>query len=371
MITRLYLDNFKCFSEQELSLAPLTLLAGANASGKTSLLQALLLLRQSYDANRLQKGELVLAGELVSVGVARDAISATRPTGRPDMLFEVEDNTGTKDQFRFGFEAGQGNTYILYSPADSKGTTNSCRSSLFSSSLPYLCAERIGPRLTYPIDSRPSQPRNVGIQGQYTAYCLATYGDDPLPNPGIEYPGSREAGQTTLTRQTQLWMRQIIPEFELEVEQLVQADQVRLGLRNQGVQTGFLRPPNIGFGISYALAIVVAVLVAKRNSILLLENPEAHLHPFGQSKIGDFLARAAAAGLQVVVETHSDHLLNGVRVAVKREHLLHNQTAIHFFHAPAAGGSRVVSPSIDKDGRIDLWPDGFFDQAEHDLMELL
>lgn len=371
MINRLYVDNFKCFSEQDLPLAQLTILAGANASGKTSLIQALLLLRQSYDANRLQKGELVLAGELVSVGVARDAINATRPEGRPDLLFEIQDDAGVKEKFCFGYETGQGNSYVLYPPNRTQPTINLCQSALFTRPLPYLCAERLGPRLAYPIDSRPTQPRNVGIKGQYTAYCLATYGDDPLANQGLEYPGSREEGQTTLTRQTQLWMREIVPELELEVEQLVQADQVRIGLRNQGLQTGFLRPPNIGFGISYALAVVVAVLVSERNSVLLLENPEAHLHPFSQSKLGSFLARAASAGLQIIVETHSDHLLNGIRLAVKRKHLLPEQTAIHFFSTPIADSERVVSPRLDADGRIQLWPSGFFDQAENDLMELL
>ena len=175
----------------------------------------------------------------------------------------------------------------------------------------------------------------------------------------------------SLTRQTQLWMRQIVPELELEVEKLVRSDQVRLGLRNQGIQTDFLRPPNIGFGISYALAVVVAVLMAERDSILLLENPEAHLHPFGQSRLGDFLARAAGAGVQVIVETHSDHLLNGARVAVKRTLLSPRAVAIHFFSAPYETARRVVSPRIDADGRIDPWPTGFFDQAELDLMELL
>ena len=369
MIRRLYLDNFKCFADQELPLLPLTILAGVNASGKTSVLQALLLLRQSYDANRLQKGELMLAGELVSVGVARDAIHAMRT--HSVMSLEVEDSDGVAERFCFDYVPGHGDSYVLFPPASPPASGPPCKSALFLRPFSYLCAERVGPRLLYPMDNRPSRPRDVGTAGQYTAYCLATYGADPLPNRRLEYPGSREEGQTSLTRQTQLWMRQIVPELELEAESLVQADQVRLGLRNQGNQTVFLRPPNIGFGISYALAVVVAVLVAEPDSVLLIENPEAHLHPFGQSKLGGFLARAAAAGLQVIVETHSDHLLNGARVAVKRKHLLPDQMAIHFFNAPYGDAQRVISPRIDADGRIDLWPPGFFDQAELDLMELL
>ncbi len=368
MIRRLYLDNFKCFAEQELRLEPLTILAGANASGKTSVLQSLLLLRQSYDAGRLQAGELLLSGDLISIGVARDVFAATAKT--PQMLLEVEDDDGVRERFRFAYETGQGDAYVL-APPDAERSEIACKSSLFRRPFAYLCAERVGPRLTYPMDSRSSRLRNVGTAGQFWASCLATYGDDPLPNPGLEYPGSRQEGQISLNNQVKLWMRQIVPELEIEVERLVRTDAVRIGLRNQGNVTDYLRPPNIGFGISYALAVVVAVLASEPDSVLLLENPEAHLHPFGQSQLGNFLARAAAAGLQVLVETHSDHLLNGARVAVKREHLLPSQTAVHFFSAPSGDDPRVQSPRLDKDGRIDLWPRGFFDQAEQDLLELL
>lgn len=394
MISRLYLDNFKCFAEQELRLAPLTILSGANASGKTSVLQSLLLLRQSYDAGCLHRGELLLSGDLISVGVARDVFAATAKTAQ--MILEVEDSLGVCERFKFAYESGQGDAYVLSPPGtmpeqgDYRRTPfrhpnpspgglqlrecesdSGCMSTLFRSPFAYVCAERVGPRLTYPMDSRSSRLRNVGTAGQYWASCLATYGDDPLPNLALEYPGSRQEGQISLTRQLQLWMRQIVPELELEVERLVRTDEVRIGLRNQGNMTDYLRPTNIGFGISYVLAVVVAVLVAKPDSVLLLENPEAHLHPFGQSQLGNFLARAAAAGLQLLVETHSDHLLNGARVAVKHKHLLPDQTAIHFFSAPSGDDPRVQSPCIDKDGRIDRWPRGFFDQAEQDLLELL
>ena len=76
-----------------------------------------------------------------------------------------------------------------------------------------------------------------------------------------------------------------------------------------------MRPTNMGFGVSYALPVITAGLLAPAGSLLVVENPEAHLHPAGQSRVGRFLAHLAASGVQVVAETHSDHVLNGVRLA--------------------------------------------------------
>jgi predicted ATPase len=106
--------------------------------------------------------------------------------------------------------------------------------------------------------------------------------------------------------------------------------------------------------------------------LLLLENPEAHLHPQGQVALGELLALAASDGVQIVVETHSDHLLNGVRLAVKREKIRCIDTAIHFFSRSVdTGDSTVQSPVVMSNGRLSNWPDGFFDQWDKSLEALV
>ena len=93
--------------------------------------------------------------------------------------------------------------------------------------------------------------------------------------------------------------------------------------------------------------------------------------------MGVFLARAAASGAQVIVETHSDHVLNGIRRAVKgiddQSTLTPDQVAIHFFQPRDDDGKRpqVISPLIDQNGTIDSWPDGFFDQFDKDTESLI
>src|SRR5262249_11560138 len=115
-------------------------------------------------------------------------------------------------------------------------------------------------------------------------------------------------------------------------------------------------------------------LSARPGALLLIENPEAHLHPRGQRRMGELLAAAASAGVQIVAETHSDHALNGVRLSVQDGKLAPDNVAIHFFSRTETNGkTRLVtaSPTIDPNGRISDWPEGFFDEWDSALAQLL
>jgi len=142
---------------------------------------------------------------------------------------------------------------------------------------------------------------------------------------------------------------------------------VTLGLRTSD-DTDFHRPIHVGFGLTQVFPILVAALSAAQGDILLIENPEVHLHPAGQALMGQFLADVARAGVQVILETHSDHVLNGIRRSVKAERLAAGQVAIHFFRLrSAAEETQVFSPVLDDSGNIDAWPEGFFDQFDKDM----
>ena len=155
------------------------------------------------------------------------------------------------------------------------------------------------------------------------------------------------------------------------MKQITGTTAATLGIRISE-DTGFLRPIHCGFGITQILPIIVAVLAAhsrddRGKPLLLIENPEVHLHPAGQALIGEFLAEAAHAGVQLIVETHSDHVLNGIRRAVKSGCASADEVAIHFMRERSLHESQVLSPSLDSSGNIDVWPEGFFDQFDKDL----
>jgi predicted ATPase len=115
------------------------------------------------------------------------------------------------------------------------------------------------------------------------------------------------------------------------------------------------------------MPIIIAALAAEKGDLLLIENPEVHLHPSGQALIGQFLAEVAQAGIQVIVESHSDHVLNGIRRAVKSCKIDSRDVVLHFFSARHDGEVPYRSPRLASDGTINQWPTGFFDQFDKDM----
>lgn len=360
MIRELRLQNLKCFDDEHIHFSKLTLFAGTNASGKSTAIQALLLLRQSHFHNALQSGEVLLNSNLVNLGTASDLINQRANTD--DIGISLTDFDGIISRFNLLYKTSERDSYRLridqFEGYDAK-------SSLFAANFNYLNAERVGPRLLYPMAEPRGESTYVGVQGQYAAHVLARHRDASIACPAL-VRRDEAAGEVSprLDAQVCYWMRSIVPGFDMLLEELISADQVRIMLQTSSPRP--VRPTNIGFGIIYTLPIVVAALVAHPGSLLIVENPEAHLHPAGQSYIGSFLARVAAAGIQVVLETHSDHVLNGIRRAVRGDALVPNDVAINFF-GPAG---KVSRPRIYADGGIDPWPSGFFDQSEKDLLEL-
>ena len=131
-------------------------------------------------------------------------------------------------------------------------------------------------------------------------------------------------------------------------------------------------PSTVGFGYSYTLPIIISGLIAKENEILIIENPEAHLHPKAQSRLMKFLAKVAKKGVQIFIESHSDHILNALRICVKKEILEAKEVNVFFFANDKNSKSpKIFMPQIDKNGGISDWQEGFFDEWENSLMELV
>jgi len=114
------------------------------------------------------------------------------------------------------------------------------------------------------------------------------------------------------------------------------------------------------------------LLKAKPNDLVIIENPESHLHPAGQSKVAELCAIASANGVQIIVETHSDHFLNGIRVATKKGLLTPKQSKVYYFRKEKDElETKIDEINIDKKGGIDSYPKGFFDQFDEDLDKLI
>lgn len=371
MITQIDLQYFKCFELLKLPLTDLTLLSGANASGKSSILQAMVLLHQTMREHEWST-RLMLNGNTLKLGTVSDVVDKVH--GRHAFEIGLKENdksycwkfSGDRSEMSLTIDSvevgGSVSTepkqlqYML--PADSNdivvGLANRIRN------LTYITAERIGPREFYPLEDRQNA-KAVGPAGEY-AISLLHSGRDEKVLVGLEIDGV----PATRLRQVEARMQTFFPGCGLAVEQVPRMNAVTLGLRTSE-DTDFHRPINVGFGLTQVLPIVVAALSAKLNDILLIENPEVHLHPAGQALMGQFLAEVASAGVQVIIETHSDHILNGIRRAVRSKHLMPEQATLHFFRPRKEGQTQVITPQLDETGNIDVWPEGFFDQFDKDM----
>lgn len=168
-------------------------------------------------------------------------------------------------------------------------------------------------------------------------------------------------------------MQVICPGVKLQASAIEGTDLVRLGFqfrRSGEPSTRYYRPTNVGFGLTYVLPMVVACLTARPGAMILIENPEAHVHPRGQTALARLTCAASAAGAQLVVETHSDHILNGVRLSVKDSLLASEDVVLHYFRR-GPRGVEIVTPSVGPDGMLSEWPDGFFDEWDRSLDQLL
>ena len=379
MLRRIDLRHFKCFTLLKLPLCPLTLLSGANASGKSSVLQTLALLHQTMREHEWSP-RLMLNGAAVRLGTVADVIDQMH--GRRSVGITLLDD---EQEFQWEFtgeraemsmevarvrsvhgDAGQDQPKLLRHLLPWSHGEDVWAGSLQARlcGLTYLTAERVGPRETYPLED-PRYAPVVGPRGEHAASVLYSGGDARVLAGLII-----EDVPPTRLRQIEARMSRFFPGCELSVGKVPQANAVTLGLRtSKGMD--FHRPIHTGFGLTQVLPIVVAALSATKEDLLLIENPEVHLHPAGQAAMGEFLAEVAAAGVQVVLETHSDHVLNGIRRAVKRGALLPEDAALHFFRLrqeeESDGAAQVQSPVLDRDGNLDTWPEGFFDQFDRDM----
>ena len=374
MLSQINLTHFKCFESLKLQLRPLTLLSGQNACGKSATIQALVLLNQTMRDNEWSS-QLILNGSVIRLGTAADVIDQVY--GRHSCGIEL---LGENRSYSWAFDGEQDDMALKIASVSIDDVLQPIEDAFqylvpYSSGpfiwgnrfkrMTYLQAERLGPRDIYPMDNIEENSHVVGPGGEHAVNILFSRRDTKTPD-----LLTNANAPPRLFSQVELTMRSFFPGFRFELNKLDRVNSVTLGLRTSN-STDYLRPINTGFGLTQILPVVVAALSAKPDDLLLIENPEVHMHPAGQANIGVFLAKVAAAGIQVIIETHSDHVLNGIRRAVKERVLPSESVALHFFRPRSEDYddeiAQVQTPEIDSEGNVEFWPEGFFDQFDIDM----
>ena len=344
MIKYVDLKAFKSFPKKRIEFNNLTLFSGVNNSGKSSVIQAMRMFCQAADGESpLLKGH----------GTVNEMRSKFSP---PTEVIEIE----------FGFTDSSSSILKI----DGSSVEEPSRVPVHS----YIGADRLGPQTSLPLLRALVDYPQVGDQGEFVLDYLQHLGDCILPEALVH----EQAQGKTLEYVLAGWLNEISPGVEFAFKVNNKADIAHAEIDNY-------RPTNVGFGLSYTLPVIAAILgmavgspsggwsenwgarleqlKATDGAVVIIENPEAHLHPQGQTAMGRLIALAASCGVQMVVETHSDHLMDGIRIAVKEQKISADDVSFHYLTKSSEGVSEVATPKLDQNGKLEFWPEGFFDQT--------
>jgi predicted ATPase len=237
---------------------------------------------------------------------------------------------------------------------------------LFSRQIRYLSANRVAPSVVFSSENS-SHWSEVGADGSGVAAALQKYGTrsvtwfDPI---------ELRRRDTSLLEATTQWLQ-----FFGMLEQVAAEDRGKLGtflkVRSAGVDHD-LDLTSVGFGVSQVLPIVVQGLLTPRNGVFIVEQPEVHLHPAVQSKIAIFFLSLSRNGVQCIVETHSENIVNQFRLLhVDKRPNLNDAIKIYFAERDLEYGTRVFGVEMDRHGNIRNWPSGFMDETTKQNAALL
>ena len=362
MIEELEVTGFKRFSHERFQFSPLTILTGLNGAGKTSLLQSLLI---AWEAANSRTNSLRLNGPFdLQLGTAADVLNWH---SKSPIEIAVMSSNECLSKWTLALPVDDALYLTIASRSDSVPFSFSGESRAFT----YLSAERLGPRNFLGTSPVPDEELEVGVQGEHSAHVLSVLGNKIIEDRARYHPSREDLKPMLLKYELEQWLAEIVRPVEISAERYPGASVTELSFRSPGSQR--VRAPNMGFGISYALPVILGGLIAKKGGLLLVENPEAHLHPAGQSRMGVFLAWLAGRGVQVVLETHSDHVLNGIRRAIAEHCYLPAKDAVaHYFSQDGDKGAKtsVERLTFNETGSISHWPRGFFDQFQIDVASL-
>lgn len=399
--------------ETTIAIRPLTLLCGSNSSGKTSVMQPLLLLKQTLEAPG-DPGTLLLEGPNVRFTSAEQLLwnHGRNPTDRSfSIRLELSDHVFLectyKEKPKKGFDIHQmtyeaQNEHFVWSPAMTaealdrtiprylkdlmeevvkqeksklvwRIVKDRCFLALdFSHSdrlkLPLLLGSGVSPSSHF----RPKLMDIIhlpGLRGNPRRTYAKTGAGPGFPGTFEDYVASliagwqesnleklREAGRL-LSELGLSWKVQAKSLSDTQVELRVG----RLPQSRRGGASDLISVADMGFGVSQALPVLVALIEARPGQVVYLEQPEIHLHPRAQRRLAWGLAKAARRGVRLVVETHSALLLREVQILVAQGELDPKLAMLHWFQRDPEGATIITSRELDERGAFGDWPADFDD----------
>lgn len=375
MINSIKLTNFKCYTSQEIKFSQLTVFCGNNSVGKSTAIQALMLPFQS----KFEK-YCALNGPLIKLGDFRDIFSsfANLEKFTESLNIEIDFSIKNKNEIiSMGFNSFDEQKLVgakLKLNLNSFTSEELCEWYFQKHGFQFLEAERYGPRRNFSLNEDNQIVDWVGAHGEFAIEMIEkTLNKDRKllqKSPTRDFRVALHEENFGIAHNIQAWMSEISPGFQINPFVIENAGVSHATFRTNATPDP-LKPINMGFGLSYALGIVTALMITQSGGLVIIENPEAHLHPRGQSYLGRLIALTALAGVQVIVETHSDHLLNGIRVIARLNSEYQANMFKVYFISTGTNQSDATEINIGTKGELSSWPSGFFDQQALDIKTLM
>lgn len=345
MLKIISIHNFKCLSDENLELKPLVILTGPNSSGKSSLIQAILLVFSMYQ----QKNQPAIREVVKPFAQFDDFYNRYRNPSK----VSIELSDGDR---KYGMTCRKNSTPVI--STKHKDTETGYEEQLF-----YLSANRIGPEEIVGMDT---QIRS-GHDGRYALGFFEQHKNVTVAEEFVKNEVSR-----TFKAQIAWWLSYIL-DTDLEViTQKITSTSARMSFGSPAISE--ISPFNVGAGNSYLLKILIIILAAKPEDIVIIENPEIHLHPKAQSRLGHLLAFVASRGVQLIIETHCEHLINRIRYEVYKKNISEKDVVIYYKNSELDPFDLIgINPGghfIDSSGNHRSFPSGFFDSTLAELLEI-
>lgn len=333
MIQKIKIQNYKGIEDCSLNFRPLTILTGLNSTGKSSCFQSILsaLYHTSTNASTILENY--------------------------DFSFESLRNKNVNAK-ELSVEIDCADGFVTFSQnIDSvSGMQNTAQLDL-EKNLYYLCANRLG----YSDMETISPKYKIGISGEY---IFGTF--DKEKSEPVEKAFLKTTESETLSFHFNWWLSYILNiKFEMQTEKITPI-KVKVTYKSDNIAQ--LSPGQLGVGVSYLAKILIMCLRAKKGDILMIENPEIHLHPAAQARLGEFFTNIAEGGVQLLIETHCEHLLNRIQYEIFKKKISNNDVILYYKKSNA---DQFESILFDKNGKYSIdFPSGFFDATLDELLEM-
>ncbi|MHC1688421.1 MAG: DUF3696 domain-containing protein [Methanothrix sp.] len=409
-ISEISIKGFKSLSEESrISIRPLTILAGANSSGKSSIMQPILLLKQTLEAS-YDPGPLLINGPDVRFTSSKQLLSKLKGRKRSDS-FNIEIKTPKEiisENFREKAKRGLEISEMIFTMGDKATTIKpgtahkdiitsnpeiaqrwKSISRLFGNSkssemsirrsrcfLEIALIDQEDNDFFFPIispaDSIEKQIRKLihvpALRGNpERAYKTTTSIGPIFPGTFEDYVAGiisswKEASDSRLI-QLGAMLEKLGLTWKVSAKQVDDTQvELQVGRTTHSEKSGardLVNIADVGFGVSQTLPVLVAILIAEPGQLVYIEQPEIHLHPRAQFAMAEILSNAIKRRVRLIVETHSTLLLLGIQSLVAEGRIDPKDVKLHWFERNEVGITKIYSTDVDEIGAFENWPVDF------------